>query len=72
MASLSPSTSKVACNMGLEGIVSKRLDHGYCAGRCRHWVKVKNPTHPAYSRVRDHLLVHGLRRPWNGIRRTKR
>jgi bifunctional non-homologous end joining protein LigD len=28
---------KVACNMGLEGIVSKRLDHGYCAGRCKHW-----------------------------------
>jgi bifunctional non-homologous end joining protein LigD len=23
---------RVACNMGLEGIVSKRLDHGYCAG----------------------------------------
>jgi bifunctional non-homologous end joining protein LigD len=47
---------KVACNMGLEGIVSKRLDHGYCAGRCKHWVKVKNREHPAYSRVRDKLL----------------
>jgi ATP-dependent DNA ligase len=49
---------RVACNMGLEGIVSKRLDHGYCAGRCKHWVKVKNRAHPAYSRVRDHLSVH--------------
>jgi bifunctional non-homologous end joining protein LigD len=38
---------RVACNMGLEGIVSKRLDHGYCAGRCKHWVKIKNPAHPA-------------------------
>jgi hypothetical protein len=44
---------RVACNMDLEGIVSKRLDHAYCAGRCKHWVKVKNPAHPAYSRVRD-------------------
>jgi ATP-dependent DNA ligase len=40
---------KVACNMNLEGIVSKRLNHGYCAGRCRHWtarktyrIKIKN------------------------------
>ena len=47
---------RVACNMGLEGIVSKRLDHDYCAGRCEHWVKVKNRAHPAYSRVRDRLL----------------
>ena len=45
---------KVACNMGLEGIVSKRLDHAYGAGRCKYWVKVKNPAHPAYSRVRDY------------------
>jgi bifunctional non-homologous end joining protein LigD len=44
---------KVACNMGLEGIVSKHLDRPYGTGRCKHWVKVKNPTHPAYSRVRD-------------------
>jgi ATP-dependent DNA ligase len=45
---------RVACNMGLEGIVSKRLDHGYCAGRCKHWFKIKNRAHPAYSRVRDY------------------
>jgi ATP-dependent DNA ligase len=47
---------KVACNMGLEGIVSKSLDHGYCAGRCGHWLKIKNREHPAYYRVRDKLL----------------
>jgi hypothetical protein len=39
--------------MGLEGIVSKRLDRAYGAGRCGHWIKVKNPAHPAYSRVRE-------------------
>jgi ATP-dependent DNA ligase len=44
---------RVACNMGLEGIVSKRLDHSYCVGRCRHWLKIKNRAHPAYFRVRD-------------------
>jgi bifunctional non-homologous end joining protein LigD len=46
---------RVACNMGLEGIVSKHLDRAYGGGRCKHWVKVKNPAHPAYSRVRDAL-----------------
>jgi bifunctional non-homologous end joining protein LigD len=45
---------RVACNMGLEGIVSKHLDRAYGAGRCRHWIKIKNPAHPAYSRVRDY------------------
>jgi bifunctional non-homologous end joining protein LigD len=34
---------RVACNMGLEGIVSKRLDRAYGAGRCANWIKVKNP-----------------------------
>jgi ATP-dependent DNA ligase len=48
---------RVACNMGLEGIVSKRRDCAYTPGKCTHWVKTKNPAHPAYSRVRDQLLV---------------
>ena len=48
---------RVACSMGLEGIVSKRCDSAYAPGKCRHWVKTKNPAHPAYSRVRDQLLV---------------
>jgi bifunctional non-homologous end joining protein LigD len=46
---------RVACYMGLEGIVSKHLDRPYGAGRCKHWIKVKNRAHPAYSRVRDLL-----------------
>jgi ATP-dependent DNA ligase len=42
-------------NMGLEGIVSERLDRAYGAGRCNHWIKIKNPAHPAYSMVGDAL-----------------
>jgi bifunctional non-homologous end joining protein LigD len=34
----------------VEGIVSKRHDRAYGGGRCKHLVKVKNPTHLAYSR----------------------
>ena len=32
-----------ACALGLEGIVSKRLDKPCISGRCHHWRKVKNP-----------------------------
>jgi bifunctional non-homologous end joining protein LigD len=39
--------------MGLEGLVSKRRDSLYRAGRFRHWIKVKNRRHPAFSRVQD-------------------
>jgi bifunctional non-homologous end joining protein LigD len=40
--------------MDLEGLVSKR-DRPYQAGRSKHWVKVKNRTHPAMYRVMDAL-----------------
>jgi ATP-dependent DNA ligase len=33
--------------MGLEGIISKRVDSRYKSGRTLSWVKVKNP---AYER----------------------
>jgi hypothetical protein len=39
--------------MGLEGLVSKHCERAYVAGRCTHWLKVKNPQHPAYRRVQD-------------------
>src|SRR5439155_379587 len=42
-----------ACKLGLEGIVSKRRDRAYRAGRCTHWVKVKNPDAPAVRRVME-------------------
>jgi len=41
--------------MGLEGLVSKHRERRYEAGRCKHWLKVKNRRHPAYSRVADQL-----------------
>jgi bifunctional non-homologous end joining protein LigD len=48
---IGPALYRQACIMGLEGIVSKRRDRTYRAGRCDHWVKVKNPSHPAMHRV---------------------
>jgi bifunctional non-homologous end joining protein LigD len=32
-----------ACKLRLEGIVSKRRDFPYRSGRCKSWVKIKNP-----------------------------
>ena len=32
-----------ACDMGLEGIVSKRIGSRYVSGRTRAWLKTKNP-----------------------------
>jgi bifunctional non-homologous end joining protein LigD len=32
-----------ACELGVEGIVSKRLGGVYLSGPCRNWLKVKNP-----------------------------
>ena len=46
---------RVACNTGLEGIVSKQINRAYSAGKCKHWLKVKNPSHPAYGRVRESI-----------------
>jgi bifunctional non-homologous end joining protein LigD len=37
--------------VGLEGIVSKRVDRPYRSGRSADWIKVKNPEAPAASRV---------------------
>jgi ATP-dependent DNA ligase len=34
---------KHACQLGLEGIVSKRLGSRYRSGRSRDWLKFKNP-----------------------------
>ena len=39
-----------ACKMGLEGIVSKRLGSIYRSGRCKDWLKFKNPDAPAVKR----------------------
>ena len=42
-----------ACNLGLEGIVSKRLDAPYRSGKSKAWIKVKNPNAPAATRAAD-------------------
>ncbi|MDA9520134.1 DNA ligase [Bradyrhizobium sp. CCBAU 11434] len=48
-----PELFRKACEFGIEGIVSKRRDRPYQAGRSRHWMKVKNRTHPAMTRVME-------------------
>jgi bifunctional non-homologous end joining protein LigD len=40
--------------MGLEGIVSKRIDRPYRSGRSPDWIKLKNPEAPAASREFEH------------------
>ncbi|MBP1096090.1 ATP-dependent DNA ligase [Bradyrhizobium japonicum] len=47
---LGPDLFRAACNMGLEGLVSKRREQPDQAGRSKHWVKVKNRSHPAMER----------------------
>jgi len=41
---------RLACQLGCEGIVSKRLGSPYRSGRAKYWVKVKNPRAPAMRR----------------------
>jgi bifunctional non-homologous end joining protein LigD len=48
-----PDLFRAACNIGLEGLVSKRRDRPYRAGRCPYWIKLKNRAHPAMGRVME-------------------
>jgi bifunctional non-homologous end joining protein LigD len=50
---IGPGLFRAACDMGLEGLVSKHRDRPYQGGRSKHWIKVKNRTHPAMSRVME-------------------
>jgi bifunctional non-homologous end joining protein LigD len=50
---IGPDLFRHACLMGLEGLVSKHRESLYRAGRSPRWVKVKNRSHPALSRVMD-------------------
>lgn len=52
---IGPDLFQAACRMGLEGLVSKRRDRPYRGGRSRDWLKVKNRTHPAMTRVMEIL-----------------
>jgi bifunctional non-homologous end joining protein LigD len=42
-----------ACRLGLDGIVSKRIDAPYRSGRVKSWIKTKNRNAAAYMRVED-------------------
>jgi bifunctional non-homologous end joining protein LigD len=44
---------QAACELGLEGIVSKRLTAPYKSGPCKSWIKVRNPKSSAYLRIID-------------------
>jgi bifunctional non-homologous end joining protein LigD len=48
---IGPDLFRAACNMGLEGLVSKRRDRPYRSGRSPDWMK--NRKHPAIDRVMD-------------------
>jgi bifunctional non-homologous end joining protein LigD len=41
------------CKLGLEGIVSKKLNAPYRSGPSKSWIKIKNPKAPASTRVLD-------------------
>jgi bifunctional non-homologous end joining protein LigD len=47
---IGPDLYRKACEFGLEGLVSKRADRPYRGGRSKHWIKVKNRSHPATGR----------------------
>jgi bifunctional non-homologous end joining protein LigD len=44
---------EAVCKLGLEGIVSKKLDAPYKSGPSKAWLKIKNPKAPAATRVID-------------------
>jgi ATP-dependent DNA ligase len=50
---IGPELFRAACDMGLEGLVSKRSDRPYRGGRSPHWIKVKNRQHHAFERVKN-------------------
>ena len=50
---IEPDLFRAACDMGLEGLVSKRSDRPYRGGRSNDWIKVKNRQHQAFERVKE-------------------
>jgi bifunctional non-homologous end joining protein LigD len=47
---IGPDLFRKACEFG-EGLVLKRRDRPYRAGRSKHWIKAKNRKHPAIEQV---------------------
>jgi bifunctional non-homologous end joining protein LigD len=50
---IGPDLFRAACDMGLEGLVSKRADRPYRGGRSKDWIKVKNREHHAFEQVKE-------------------
>jgi ATP-dependent DNA ligase len=48
-----PAVFEHACRLGLEGIVSKRIDAPYRSGPSKTWLKSKNPQSEAVRRERE-------------------
>jgi ATP-dependent DNA ligase len=49
VGAIGPDLFRAACQMGLEGLVSKRSDRPYHGGKSKDWIKVKNREHRAFS-----------------------
>ena len=54
---IGPDLFRAACDLGLQGLVSKHRDRPYQSGRSKHWVKTKNRAHPAMERPRRQNLA---------------
>jgi ATP-dependent DNA ligase len=50
---IGPDLFRAACDMQLEGLVSKRRESRYRPGPSKDWVKSKNPAHPSIQRAKD-------------------
>jgi bifunctional non-homologous end joining protein LigD len=44
---------KAICDLGLEGIISKKINSPYRSDPSKSWLKTKNPKAPAATRVLD-------------------
>ena len=53
VGAIGPDLFRAACRMGLEGLLSKRRDRFYQAGRSTDWLKTKNRKHPAMELVME-------------------
>ena len=47
------------CKLKLEGLIAKRIDMPYRAGRSKHWLKLKNRSHPSLMRVKEAFEQRG-------------
>jgi bifunctional non-homologous end joining protein LigD len=50
-----PTVFAHACQLGAEGVVSKKVDGTYQSGPCRVWIKVRNPASIAVQRERSEI-----------------